>query len=83
MIKFIKLLLIAITCNLLIVAGLVLIDLNIQYKDYESAMDFIGVLILLNTLNYVYQHEPRQRIKYLTMRVKYITTLMKGNYDQR
>lgn len=47
---FIKLLLIAVLCDFLIVVGYLMIAMNIDYKDYNSAMDGIGFVILWNTL---------------------------------
>lgn len=64
-IEFIKLLLIAILCDFLILASIVLIEMNIEYRDYNSAMNTIGFTILWFVSGYVHQHELKRKLKYI------------------
>jgi hypothetical protein len=61
--EFFKLLVIATTCNCLVIIGIVLIDLNLDNFFHENIAGSLGVLILWNTLRYVHQHELKQKIK--------------------
>lgn len=58
---FIKLLLLAVLCDFLILAGFVLIDINVQ--GYNSTMNFIGFIILWFVFAYVSQHELKLATK--------------------
>ena len=60
---FIKLLLLAVLCDFLILAGFVLIDINVQ--GYNSIMNFIGFVVLWFVFTYVSQHE----LKLITKRI--------------
>lgn len=61
--QFLKLLLIAIICDVLVIGSLILIDLKFEYKDFESASNFVGALVLINTIFFVARYDLKVRAR--------------------
>ena len=62
--ELIKLLLIAILCNALIIAGFILLKISAMFTNgwLETASGGIGAVILWNVISYVSQHELKRKI---------------------